>query len=142
MNLHSSTVTAAYGGIGGVRSSDIGNPTMEAAIRQLPEQEQREFEAVNAAVWVTERVEIIRLMYWPKFLLPVFSLQPFRSIRVFLKATMRCFRSLSQSLLSAKILSRNVRQYCVCGYELSSWKYQNEKNDIILINYSLSHSLF
>lgn len=71
--LHSAAITAAYGGTGGGRSSDIGNPTMKATIRQLPSQEQREFEAVNAAVWVTERypngqqrMEIIRLMYWAK----------------------------------------------------------------------------
>jgi len=71
--LHNPMITAAYGGAGGARSSDIGNPTMKAAIRQLPSQEQREFEAVNAAVWVTERypngqqrIEIIRRMYWSK----------------------------------------------------------------------------
>lgn len=51
----------------------MSDPTMRAAIRQLPRQEQREYEAVNAAVWVTkrypngeQRLKMIRLMYWEK----------------------------------------------------------------------------
>lgn len=71
--LHSTTITASYSGTGGGRSSDVNDPTMKAAIRSLPKQEQKEYEAVNAAAWVTKRypngdkrLEIIRLMYWEK----------------------------------------------------------------------------
>lgn len=67
------TLTTAYGDSGGGCSGEIGNPTMIAAIRQLPMQEQREYEAVAAAIWTTERypngrerMELIRRVYWSK----------------------------------------------------------------------------
>lgn len=72
-DLHSISITASYGGMEGGRGSGVSDPTMRAAILQLPKQEQREFEAVNAAVWVTsrypngkQRMEIIRLVYWKR----------------------------------------------------------------------------
>lgn len=69
--LHDTVITAAYGGAGGGRPGDVSDPTMRAAIRQLPRQEQKEYEAISAAIWVTERypngkqrMDIIRLVYW------------------------------------------------------------------------------
>lgn len=64
-------LTAKYNAMPGCGGKS--DPTYQAAIRQLPIQEQREYESVNAAVWVTrqypngtQRLEIIRLVYWKR----------------------------------------------------------------------------
>lgn len=70
-DLHSTNMIAQYGSTGGGRSSDISDSVYKSAIKELPTQKRKEYEAVNAAKWTTEkypngkqRVEMIRLMYW------------------------------------------------------------------------------
>lgn len=62
-------LTAKYNAM--PRGGGTSDPTYQMAARQLPVQEQREYEAVNAAVWRTkqypngkQRMELIRLVYW------------------------------------------------------------------------------
>lgn len=67
--LHESSVTPRYGLSGG--SGGTGDPTAQTALRQLPPQEQREYEAVEAAIRETgqmsdgeTRITIIDLVFW------------------------------------------------------------------------------
>lgn len=69
--LHDTTITPAYGGTpgGGGRT----DKTADAALRELPEVNRRELEAVRAALKyistqknADKRLEIINLYYWRK----------------------------------------------------------------------------
>ena len=67
--LRETPVTPGYGGFGGHGSP--GSPTERAALRSLPPQERREYEAVEQALWETAslpdgaaRVRIIDLVFW------------------------------------------------------------------------------
>lgn len=67
--LQRTPITPRYGTSGG--SSGPSDPTATAALRQLPKQEQREYEAVDAAVRETgklsdgeARLTIIELVFW------------------------------------------------------------------------------
>lgn len=69
--LGETSVIATYGGIGGGRSSGVSDPTYRAVAREMPEQEQREYEAVRQAVEDAahrrdghERLEVIRMVLW------------------------------------------------------------------------------
>ena len=63
------TLTAAYGSTGGGRPSEVSNPTYQVATREMPKQEQREYEAVRRAIEATEhkhdgkiRLGVIRMV--------------------------------------------------------------------------------
>ncbi|MTQ98636.1 hypothetical protein GMD88_17815 [Pseudoflavonifractor sp. BIOML-A6] len=65
------TLTAAYGSTGGGRPSEVSNPTYQVATREMPKQEQREYEAVRRAIEATERkhdgkvrLDVIRMVCW------------------------------------------------------------------------------
>ncbi|MGM9594159.1 MAG: hypothetical protein ACI3U8_07375 [Candidatus Onthomonas sp.] len=67
--LRQASITACRSHSGG--SGGLSNPTAAAALRQLPPQEQREYEAVEAAVRETARMSdgetrltIIELVFW------------------------------------------------------------------------------
>ncbi|MBP1737290.1 MAG: hypothetical protein H6Q60_1171 [Oscillospiraceae bacterium] len=68
--LRRTSLTAVYGGAA-VKRGDIADKVFQAAARELPRQEQREYEAVTEAIAATERysngvdrLKIIRLVYW------------------------------------------------------------------------------
>lgn len=68
--LHESSVIAKYGGSGG-GSGGVHRTTEDIAIRELPCQEQREYEAVRYAMEITKnrrdgelRLQLIKLMYY------------------------------------------------------------------------------
>lgn len=67
--LHEPSLTPCYSGCGS--SGGAGDPTAEIALRQLPRQEQREYEALEAAIRQTGRLSdgetrlaIIELVFW------------------------------------------------------------------------------
>ncbi|MBQ9165659.1 MAG: hypothetical protein IJX71_01830 [Oscillospiraceae bacterium] len=67
--LHRPGITPRYSA--GGSSGSVSDPTAQIALRQLPRQEQREFEAVEAAVRETVRLSdgetrltIIELVFW------------------------------------------------------------------------------
>lgn len=67
--LQRTATTPRYGGSGG--SGGPSDPVASAALRRLPPQEQREYEAVEQALWETAslpdgaaRVRIIDLVFW------------------------------------------------------------------------------
>lgn len=69
--LHEPALTANYTGVPG--SSTPGRSTEEVATRELTQTEQRSLDAVEAAIRATRRredgcarLELIRLVYWPK----------------------------------------------------------------------------
>ena len=69
MDLHQTPTTPRYGGSGG--SGGPSDPVATAALRQLPRQEQRELEAVEAAIQETAmlpdgeiRLSIVELVFW------------------------------------------------------------------------------
>lgn len=69
--LHDTTITPAYGGtLGGGERTD---KTADAALRELPKVNQRELDAVRAAIRYIEglpsgkeRMEIVKLYYWQR----------------------------------------------------------------------------
>lgn len=72
-DLHSTNMIAQYESTGGGRSCDISDPTGQTAIRELPKQEQREYEAVRMAISTTERYKngrdrliVINMVLWKK----------------------------------------------------------------------------
>lgn len=69
--LRRQTITPAYGGTGG--SGGPGNPVERAAIRTLPDQQQRELEAVEAAIQQTgvgergqQKLKLIELYHFKR----------------------------------------------------------------------------
>lgn len=67
--LQRTATTPRYGASGG--SGGPSDPVASAALRRLPPQEQREYEAVEQAIWETAslpdgaaRVRIIDLVFW------------------------------------------------------------------------------
>lgn len=67
--LRAPSITPHYGHSGG--SGGTSDPTAQTALRQLPRQEQREYEAVEAAIRETGRMSdgetrltIIELVFW------------------------------------------------------------------------------
>lgn len=69
--LHEPSMTANYTGVPG--DSSPGRSTEEIATRELTQTEQRSLDAVEAAIRATlrrkdgrEKLELIRLVYWPK----------------------------------------------------------------------------
>lgn len=67
--LQRTAITPRYGASGG--SGGPSDPVASAALRRLPPQEQREYEAVEQAIWETAslpdgaaRVRIIDLVFW------------------------------------------------------------------------------
>ena len=70
-DLHSQSVTPNYSGM--PVSGVAGRATEEVAIRELPTTRQREYEAVNMAIAVTERMKtgryrlkVIDLVFWKR----------------------------------------------------------------------------
>lgn len=65
--LQKVSITAAYGPQTG-HGSEPGRTTERAALRQLPEPEQRELDAVAQAIAISseETVELIRLVFWAR----------------------------------------------------------------------------
>ena len=70
-DLHSQSVTANYSGM--PRGGGPGRPIEALAIRELPTNSQREYEAVRRAIGVTERypngrqrLAIIKMVLWDK----------------------------------------------------------------------------
>ena len=68
-DLHSQSVTANYSGM--PRSGDVSRGTEDIAVRELPTNSQREYEAVRRAIEQTERYQnglqrlaIIRMVLW------------------------------------------------------------------------------
>ena len=71
MDLHSQSVTASYSSM--PHGSDVGRPIEALAIRELPTNSQREYEAVRRAIGLTERypngrqrLAIIKMVLWDK----------------------------------------------------------------------------
>lgn len=69
--LHESNMTANYTGVPG--SGTPSRATEDVATRELTQTEQRSLDAVEAAIRATqqrkdgkERIDLIRLVYWPK----------------------------------------------------------------------------
>lgn len=69
--LHDTCITAKIDGI--PHAAGISNPTANAALKEMPPVQQREFEAVREAVKTTlkqrngaERIKVIRLVFWEK----------------------------------------------------------------------------
>ena len=69
--LHEVKVTAAYGLNGGGGSGGISRPTEQAAIRELPTTQQREYEAVKRALtyyadksYGEDFLRFVSLYYW------------------------------------------------------------------------------
>lgn len=69
--LHDTTITPAYGGTPG--GGGRADKTADAALRELPEVNRRELEAVRAALTyistqknADERLQVIKLYYWRK----------------------------------------------------------------------------
>lgn len=67
--LKQTSITASYDDVR--HGSGVGNPTERAAIRELPENKQREHRAVQIAIDVTgryktgkERLKLIDLVFW------------------------------------------------------------------------------
>ena len=67
--LHRACLTAPVSGMPG--SSDVARSTENIALRKMPPQKQREYEAVSRAIDVTKRLpdgakrlELIQRMYW------------------------------------------------------------------------------
>lgn len=65
------SLTAAYGSTGGGRTSEVSDPTYQIATKEMPKQEQREYEAVSRAIEATERrgdgktrINLIRMVCW------------------------------------------------------------------------------
>lgn len=63
------SLTADYGSTGGGRPSEVSNPTYRVATREMPKQEQREYEAVRRAIEATghrrdgrERLNVVRMV--------------------------------------------------------------------------------
>ena len=70
-DLHSQSVTANYSGM--PRGGGPGRPIEALAIRELPTNSQREYEAVRRAIELTERyrngrqrLEIVRMVLWDR----------------------------------------------------------------------------
>ena len=70
-DLHSQSVTANYSGM--PRSGDVSRGTEDIAVRELPTNSQREYEAVRRAIEQTERYQnglqrlaIIRMVLWDR----------------------------------------------------------------------------
>ena len=70
--LHTVSITPNYTNSGG-KGYAISDPTAQAAIRELQEQNQREYEAVKCAIFVTEkksagnlRLDVIRKVFWQR----------------------------------------------------------------------------
>ena len=70
-DLHTTAVTPAYGGTPG--GGERTDKTADAALRELPKVNQRELEAVLAAIRYIEglhsgkeRMEIVKLYYWQR----------------------------------------------------------------------------
>jgi hypothetical protein len=70
-DLHSQSVTASYSGM--PHGSGAGRPTEALAIRELPTNSQREYEAVRRAIGLTERysngrqrLAIVKMVLWDK----------------------------------------------------------------------------
>lgn len=70
-DLHQTSVTASYAGM--PHTGTVGNPTAQAAVRHLPYDDQREYEAVLLAIQKTRcmpngslRLKLIRLVYWDR----------------------------------------------------------------------------
>ena len=70
-DLHSQSVTASYSGM--PHGSGVGRPTEALAIRELPTNSQREYEAVHRAIGMTERysngrqrLAIVKMVLWDK----------------------------------------------------------------------------
>ena len=70
-DLHTTAVTPAYGGTPG--GGERTDKTADAALRELPKVNQRELEAVRAAIRYIEglhsgkeRMEIVKLYYWQR----------------------------------------------------------------------------
>lgn len=71
--LRETATTPAYGGTGG-RPSEPSDPVGNAALRELPEHDRRELEAVEKAIATTRakkngktRLVIIQLVYWNRY---------------------------------------------------------------------------
>ena len=71
--LHAVKVTAAYGLDGGGGSGGISRPTEQAAIRELPTTQQREYEAVKRALafygdksYGEDFLRFVSLYYWQR----------------------------------------------------------------------------
>lgn len=67
--LHKAGLSSPISGMPG--SADVSRTTENIALRQLPPQKQREYEAVNRAIEITKllpngekRMELIKKMYW------------------------------------------------------------------------------
>lgn len=67
--LHRVTLSSPSSGLPG--STDVSRTTENIALRQMPPQKQREYDAVNRAIEITrllpdgdKRLELIRRMYW------------------------------------------------------------------------------
>ncbi len=72
VDLHTQSVTPVYSGAPG-GSGSVRRTTEDIAIRELPSNKQREYEAVRRAVEATERMnasrdrlQIIDLVFWKK----------------------------------------------------------------------------
>lgn len=70
-DLHSQSVTASYSGM--PHGSGVGRPIEALAIRELPTNSQREYEAVRRAIDLTERypngrqrLAIVKMVLWDK----------------------------------------------------------------------------
>jgi len=70
-DLHSQSVTASYSGM--PHGSGVGRPVEALAIRELPTNSQREYEAVRRAIGTTERypngrqrLAIVKMVLWDK----------------------------------------------------------------------------
>ena len=70
-DLHSQSVTANYSGM--PRSGDVSRGTEDIAVRELPTNSQREYEAVRRAIEQTKRYQnglqrlaIIRMVLWDR----------------------------------------------------------------------------
>lgn len=70
-DLHSQSVTASYSGM--PHGGGVGRPIEALAIRELPTNSQREYEAVRRAIETTERyrngrerLRVIKLVLWDR----------------------------------------------------------------------------
>jgi RinA family phage transcriptional activator len=70
-DLHTQTVTPCYTGISG--GSSASRATERIAVRELPSNKQREYEAVRRAIAATERMsasrdrlKVIELVFWKR----------------------------------------------------------------------------
>lgn len=70
-DLHTQTVTPSYSGLPG--GGNASRATEQIAVRELPSNKQREYEAVKRAIAATERMtasrdrlKIIKLVFWDR----------------------------------------------------------------------------